>query len=67
VAKLMPKGAKTRAMRRQKFVLRAQIFFVLHTKKNCICTSKIAIIHTFSGFGTLSKLLAHFLGGMLLS
>jgi len=35
--------------------------------KNSICTAKIAIIHTFSGFGTLSELLAHFLGGMLLS
>ena len=30
-------------------------------------TAKIAFIHTFSGFGTLSELLAHFLGGMLLS
>jgi len=41
--------------------------FVKHTKKNSICTAKLAIIHTFSGFGTLSELLAHFLGGMLLS
>jgi len=32
-----------------------------------IFTEKIAIIHTFSGFGTLSELLSHFLGGMLLS
>jgi len=65
----------------QKFVLVAQNFFsctpknllvtpkkiICTTKKNSICTAKIAIIHTFSGFGTLSELLAHFLGGMLLS
>jgi len=36
-------------------------------QKNSICTSKIAIIHTFLGFGKFSELLAHFLGGMLLS
>jgi hypothetical protein len=49
----------------QKFVLRAQYFFSctpkkyhLHCKKNSICTAKIAIIHTFSGFGTLSGLYA---------
>jgi len=63
----VPEVGKTRAIRRQKFVLHTQIFFVLHTKKNSICSAKIAIIHTFSGFGTLSELLAHFLGGMLLS
>jgi len=40
--------------------------FVTHTKK-IICTAKMAIIHTFSGFGTLSELLAHFLPGMMLS
>jgi hypothetical protein len=73
VAKIMPKGGKTYVIRWQKFVLRFQMFFVLHNKKyhlyfkNSICTAKIAIIHTFSGFGTLSELLAHFLGGMLLS
>jgi len=44
VAKLEPKSGKTCAIRRQKFVLRAQIFFVLHTKKNSICTSKIAFV-----------------------
>jgi hypothetical protein len=56
------------------FVLRAQFFFVFQPKKiafvlqkNSICFAKIAIIHTFSGFGKLSELLAHFLGGMLLS
>jgi len=47
-----------------KFVLWAQIFFpayqkfffakIFCTAKNSICTAKIAIIHTFSGFGTLS-------------
>jgi hypothetical protein len=47
---------------------------LLGTPKTVICTTKkmhfyrkIAIIHTFSGFGTLSELLEHFLGGMLLS
>jgi hypothetical protein len=63
----------------QKFVLSIQFFFlhtkkfVRHTKKsfvlqkNSICTAKIAITHTSSGLGTLSELLVHFLGGMLLS
>ncbi len=42
-------------------------FFSSAHQKNSISTAKIAIIHTFSGFDTLSELLAHCLGGMLLS
>jgi len=57
VAKVRPKGGKLAA---KVFTARSKFFF-------SICTAKIAIIHTFSGLCTLSKLLAHFLGGMLLS
>jgi hypothetical protein len=71
---------KTPALRRQNFQTEARRlqtcgksvycvlkFFFLVYYKNSIFTEKIAIIHTFSGLGTLSELLAHFLDGMLLS
>jgi len=35
----------------------AKLHVVLHTKKNSICTAKILIIHTFSGFGTFGSFL----------